>query len=96
MHRYIHYFILDIMKIKTVSPSFILRRVFFATDTDECLRSQDSCNRVTEVCVNTIGGYTCDPKPVSKCPIGLKLNLASKLCEGKFSRSVMLSHAYAG
>ncbi|KAG1677538.1 Fibulin-2 [Nymphon striatum] len=50
-------------------------------DTDECFKRIDACNRKTEICVNTVGGYICEMKDARRCESGFKTNLESKICE---------------
>ncbi|KAG1686124.1 Fibulin-1 [Nymphon striatum] len=52
-------------------------------DTDECFKRIDACNRKTEICVNTVGGYICEMKDARRCESGFKTNLESKICEVK-------------
>ncbi|CAH1643971.1 unnamed protein product [Spodoptera littoralis] len=44
-------------------------------DIDECATNRHSCSGLTEVCRNTIGGYTCN------CAPGFRRDLITKSCE---------------
>ncbi|KAH9643953.1 hypothetical protein HF086_016503 [Spodoptera exigua] len=44
-------------------------------DIDECATNRHSCSGLTEVCKNTIGGYTCN------CAPGFRRDLITKSCE---------------
>lgn len=51
-------------------------------DINECSEGLDDCNRKTQLCLNTRGGYKCQEKIGDKCLPGLKYNIGTKLCEG--------------
>lgn len=51
-------------------------------DVNECSEGTDDCNRKTQLCLNTRGGYKCQEKIGDKCFPGLKYNSGTKLCEG--------------
>lgn len=52
------------------------------SDINECSEESDDCNRKTQLCLNTRGGYKCQEKIGDKCLPGLKYNSETKLCEG--------------
>lgn len=52
------------------------------SDINECSEGTDDCNRKTQLCLNTRGGYKCQEKIGDKCLPGLKYNSETKLCEG--------------
>ncbi|KAK9889438.1 hypothetical protein WA026_004707 [Henosepilachna vigintioctopunctata] len=52
------------------------------SDIDECLTGENSCNKESQICINTKGNYTCAEKVSSKtCPPGFKKNPYTQLCD---------------
>lgn len=56
----------DIMEVK--------KKVLFS-DIDECATGRHSCFPTTEICKNTLGGYTCN------CASGYRRDHVTKTCE---------------
>lgn len=51
-------------------------------DIDECATGQDDCNRDSQICLNTQGGFTCQNRASkTSCPAGFKSNMIGT-CEG--------------
>ena len=57
---------------------------------DECAENTHTCNRSTEICQNSHGGYQCLEKPIRSrdCPAGFKWNENTANCEGIIQFSV--------
>ena len=53
-------------------------------DIDECARYLDNCDRTTEICKNTIGGYECEICPYGYVPV-------NNVCEGKYNRITIIA-----
>lgn len=51
-------------------------------DINECSEAIDDCNRQTQLCLNTPGGYRCQDKVTENCIPGLSFNTETSLCEG--------------
>ena len=55
-------------------------------DINECDENSAICDKHTQLCLNTKGGYECKDKVVEKCMAGLKYNIQSKQCEGGYKK----------
>ena len=67
-----------------------------SSDINECSEGIDGCNRKTQLCLNTLGGYNCQEKIGDKCFPGLKYNVETKLCEGAERLSLIFFLRCAG
>ncbi|XP_038219237.1 latent-transforming growth factor beta-binding protein 4-like isoform X2 [Zerene cesonia] len=50
-------------------------------DIDECEERVDDCQRLSQHCINTHGGYFCQDHVSKRCAPGFKVNSATGICE---------------
>lgn len=67
------------LRIDSCEKGFFKNLNGYCDDFDECEEDKHNC-RKTETCVNTVGGFNC--QPVDFCPEGFYFNEDSKKCEG--------------
>lgn len=75
---------LEIFYFASFLYDFIEPRKHFFKDINECTEGIDICDRRTQLCLNTPGGYSCQDKVTENCLTGLRFNPSTRLCEGAF------------